>query len=566
MEKIYFHQLNGFEGNSEKTILKVLRAITDLEILTFNYTQKKEFLPGTYKLNDTCILLIPTFFDTSNCLAYDGVEFALYWYFNLINKNSPFAIVLLGSESKSAFFEHSNYSNFLKCPNVFYLDYNFNKIQSFLETVNIKELKKEDYIKKLKSVNIKPPTSYKSHHTISNEWAIYRWAHAIGANDSDIKKIENKVENNIYFKYLQAIYPITEIQEIREEQLKVENLQDSKILYIDDEADKGWNGVLWELLKQSDVEDFELLGDELKSLSQDEIINESKKKIEEQKSDIVILDFRLHDSDFDCEIKEVTGYKLLQVIKKINPGIQVIIFSATNKVWNLQALQEAGADGFIIKESPENSIDPNFTKEVIISFINELDKANKRRFLKEVFTSLEKISKNIKDTDCIEETKFDSFLKLIKRQTEVIKSSTKKIDLKDKSTLDIVYLNCFSFLEHFKNEYYLNYSQKEYRYSLGQPEDNLNRYSYNKHNFNIELKNEFIRNGQSDSPSFFCTLTGIIVDYFELCDFEDNLIVKLAKITQKRNDFIHSQKEHFDKNELKIIIEIMENITKEMKE
>ena len=42
--------------------------------------------------------------------------------------------------------------------------------------------------------------------------------------------------------------------------------------------------------------------------------------------------------------------------------------------------------------------------------------------------------------------------------------------------------------------------------------------------------------------------------------------MKLAKITQKRNDFIHSQKEHFDKNELKIIIEIMENITKEMKE
>ena len=437
------------------------------------------------------------------------------------------------------------------------------KIKFFqnLEQKKQESLNWNDFIK---TINVEKPET--SNHTISNEWAIYRWAHAIGANDSDIEKIENKVENNIYFKYLQAIYPIKEIQEIREEQLKVENLQDSKILYIDDEADKGWNGVLWELLKQSDVEDFELLGDELKSLSQDEIINESKKKIEEQKSDIVILDFRLHDSDFDCEIKEVTGYKLLQVIKKINPGIQVIIFSATNKVWNLQALQEAGADGFIIKESPENSIDPNFTKEVIISFINELDKANKRRFLKEVFTSLEKISKNIKDTDCIEETKFDSFLKLIKRQTEVIKSSTKKIDLKDKSTLDIVYLNCFSFLEHFKNEYYLNYSQKEYRYSLGQLEDNLNRYSYNKHNFNIELKNEFIRNGQSDSPSFFCTLTGIIVDYFELCDFEDNLIVKLAKITQKRNDFIHSQKEHFDQNELNKIIEIMENITKEMKE
>ena len=162
------------------------------------------------------------------------------------------------------------------------------KIKFFqnLEQKKQESLNWNDFIK---TINVEKPET--SNHTISNEWAIYRWAHAIGANDSDIEKIENKVENNIYFKYLQAIYPIKEIQEIREEQLKVENLQDSKILYIDDEADKGWNGVLWELLKQSDVEDFELLGDELKSLSQDEIINESKKKIEEQKSDIVILYF-----------------------------------------------------------------------------------------------------------------------------------------------------------------------------------------------------------------------------------------------------------------------------------
>ena len=267
------------------------------------------------------------------------------------------------------------------------------KIKFFqnLEQKKQESLNWNDFIK---TINVEKPET--SNHTISNEWAIYRWAHAIGANDSDIEKIENKVENNIYFKYLQAIYPITEIQEIREEQLKVENLQDSKILYIDDEADKGWYEVMCTIIADiNKVKDFDYLGNELKNKTQNEIIDLSIKKIKEYEAEILILDFRLHKNDFDCSIKEVTGYKLLQAIKEINPGIQVIIFSATNKVWNLQALQNAGADGFIMKESPENSVDSNFTQEVIISFIQELDKANKRRFLIKFYENYEPLKKEM---------------------------------------------------------------------------------------------------------------------------------------------------------------------------
>ena len=267
------------------------------------------------------------------------------------------------------------------------------KIKFFqnLEQKKQESLNWNDFIK---TINVEKPET--SNHTISNEWAIYRWAHAIGANDSDIEKIENKVENNIYFKYLQAIYPITEIQEIREEQLKVENLQDSKILYIDDEADKGWYEVMCTIIADiNKVKDFDYLGNELKNKTQNEIIDLSIKKIKEYEAEILILDFRLHKNDFDCSIKEVTGYKLLQAIKEINPGIQVIIFSATNKVWNLQALQNAGADGFIIKKSPENSVDSNFTQEVIISFIQELDKANKRIFLIKFYENYEPLKKEM---------------------------------------------------------------------------------------------------------------------------------------------------------------------------
>ena len=87
----------------------------------------------------------------------------------------------------------------------------------------------------------------------------------------------------------------------------------------------------------------------------------------------MILDLRLHKEDFNNKpIDEITGFKILEKIKNHNKGIQVIIFSATNKIWNLQALQNAGADGFIIKESPNNNFEPGFTKQSIEKMLQSI--------------------------------------------------------------------------------------------------------------------------------------------------------------------------------------------------
>ncbi|UOE39711.1 response regulator [Chryseobacterium oryzae] len=569
MKTIYFHQKSGFEDRFEIALLNSMSNEESIKIQTFSKEQINKYLPSKfeYDADSFDVLLIPTVFDSSNYMSYDGIEFALFWYFHLIKKEKPFAIVLLGTESTSSFFQHCDYSNFLKCPNVHYVHFNYEKITAFLKRLDLKDFSSRDYLNALKNVNLKPSTSYKTHHSIANEWAIYRWSNTIGATDKDIEKIENKVENQLYFKYLQSIFPISDIPKIEENELKIKHLQDSKILYIDDEADKGWYEIFCKILVDiNEVQEFDYLGDELKDKSQEEIINLSLNKIKEQDTDIVILDFRLHENDFTDDISEVTGLKILKEIKKINPGIQVIIFSATNKIWNLQALQNAGADGFIVKESPENSVESKFTEEIIRSFIYELYKANQRRFLKRVFNLLNKISSNILNKDSIDETEFDGFLKLTLKQTEIIKASAKKLELIDKSTIDIVYLNCFNFLEHFKNEYYLKYDTEDYAYYLGLEKSNVIRYSYNKNNFNITDHKIFVPNNVNDKPSFFNSLACIIVDYFGLCDYENILIVKLAKVTEKRNKFIHGSKDHFDQNELEIIIEIMEKLTNEMKE
>ena len=85
---------------------------------------------------------------------------------------------------------------------------------------------------------------------------------------------------------------------------------------------------------------------------------------------MVILDFRLNTSDFESnDSEEITSIKLIRKIKDLNPGIQVIIFSATSKVWNLQAMQDAGADAFIFKENGENIYKTltNFVRQITAS-------------------------------------------------------------------------------------------------------------------------------------------------------------------------------------------------------
>ena len=100
---------------------------------------------------------------------------------------------------------------------------------------------------------------------------------------------------------------------------------------------------------------------------------------------------------YQLEIAELTKekYTLLKRIKEYNKGIQVIIFSATNKIWNLQALQEAGADGFILKESPENNFDFDFTKQSVLNMIDKTSECLGMIFLKDINNIIKRIKINV---------------------------------------------------------------------------------------------------------------------------------------------------------------------------
>ncbi|MEM5540376.1 response regulator [Olleya sp. AS48] len=455
----------------------------------------------------------------------------------------------------------NEYFDVLKTKNIQLIDY---KKSAFKEAVDqkTKKILKEELPLEISKIRLDPPKNYEDSHSIANEWAIYRWARTINTSDNNIDKIENRIDSNLYFKYLQTIYPISKSRTINTDELKINYSGKPKILYIDDEAEKGWEEIFSYILGDINDLHFEVLDINYKETNQENLIEKTIVKIKEEDIDLVILDFRLLPEDFQVkDISEVSGLKLLKAIKKINPGIQVIIFSATNKVWNFEALQHAGSDSFVLKELPENSIDENLSSRLINSFLINTETGLKRRFLKEVFLKLAVISKNLDTLEYEDDTDYSLFILHLKSQIKLVLKAANKISLIDSSTIDIVFLNCYNFLELFKN-YYLR--ELDYNFILGIEEIEMNRYKF----FQGEVINEgqFNRINRNDNPSWFQTLTGILIDYFSVSKNDDREIINLNKIKDKRNYYIHGKKQSFDQNELLMIIDLMIIITKKMKE
>jgi CheY-like chemotaxis protein len=244
------------------------------------------------------------------------------------------------------------------------------------------------------SITINPPANYLSHHSIANEWSILRWAKVLGISTEReaLKDVRSNIESLLYYKYLQAKYPI----EAEPDKAAFKINGKGRILYIDDEWNKGWDEVLSNYFATSSSEiDFETLKYDFKDKSHQDILKECDKKIQSFKPDVVLLDLRLSYSDFTNSHNSslLTGYKVLKAIKLINPGIQVIIFTASNKVWNLLELQANGADGFLLKESPELTTNSSYTYESLSSLSKQMTICLSNAYLKEIWKILEEIRK-----------------------------------------------------------------------------------------------------------------------------------------------------------------------------
>lgn len=123
-----------------------------------------------------------------------------------------------------------------------------------------------------------------------------------------------------------------------------------RYLLIDDMAHHGWKSILeMAVIKESNCLDV--------AVNYEEALEKIKSVW-----DIIFLDMRFSESDFSVDnFNNYSGFRLLKEIRKnfdsINFCTPIILITASNKIWNIDAFQENGIDGFYIKEHPDYRFD-----------------------------------------------------------------------------------------------------------------------------------------------------------------------------------------------------------------
>jgi CheY-like chemotaxis protein len=288
-------------------------------------------------------------------------------------------------------------SQILGTKGVYFSDFNLE--DNKLEIDEIKGINVSDYVTGfLNIINIQPDETI-GRHSLANIWGAFAMDNAANTRvldtDADFKKslYFKKVVARNHLLHLSRSFESIDNHNLNHQTIRIE-AQNKKILYIDDEANKGWESVLKKLFNTSRIDDIVVINEKVKDF--DSLSSRSKAIIENEIFDLYLVDLRLNGLDEDENIKteEFSGMKVLQKIKSINRGNQVIIFTASNKSWNQKSLIDYGADGYFVKESPEYNFSIELSKSKLIYFKDEVESCLKMFFLREVNSKLGKLPLN----------------------------------------------------------------------------------------------------------------------------------------------------------------------------
>lgn len=314
-----------------------------------------------------------------NCLDFLGIELAYHIRFTENFKLIP--IVLLSDLDGFTILKLTSKAQILLTKNTF-----LNQVPKNLPILDDSNYKKEF----LDKIRIELPKDTSGDHDIANQWAIYKWAEFLNVDTDTIKVNKSNIENMLYFKYLKAKNPIA--KKIGLSIVPKTPQSQGDILYIDDEYNKGWSDIFDKYFLKSTNINFHFLKHQYTDTDYESIETLVKEFLTSRSIDTVLLDIRLIKEDhMQKEVKELSGIKLLSFIKSFNPGIQVILLTASEKSTILDEANKHDILGYIKKENPSDG--STYTKEVFKKLTTLIDLGFDKKYLKEIWTMQEKILK-----------------------------------------------------------------------------------------------------------------------------------------------------------------------------
>ncbi len=500
--------IDNFDG--DKTTIDYAISINNPNFILdrFLHDELKKIFQG----KNYDVIFIPYTLSIQNYLELTGLRIAAHIRLTKEWEHFNKPIVFIGPETKEQIAKLSELGTILFTPGVFSTTkYNVENIKKQYKWIkeNQPQISEYQYLIFLKRYQFKPSANYQTHHSIDNDLTLMRWSEYLRC-DNKISEVKEIIQKSLYFKYQKALKTI---EPINANNLSLIINGKANVFLVEDEAEKGWKN-FYECFFQNSLNiTFDYLKYNYKASSQIEIIEYAINKIQELKPDVVLLDLRLCNADFKNHVppEELTGAKIIKKIKEINKGIQVIIVSASNKIWNYQYLKNLGANGYIIKKGDSN------VREDINNLKTTIETGIKRAvYLKPAWNLTKDMIKSLDKTICDNKIDKDLGLELIKLLNIAIimyDNAQKKDDFA------YAYLALYKCLELISNEF-IKSCKTIYNY----------KWDDKKHVYNKDIL------PKKNNISTFLKIANLS---FQLWGFDNDFVKKLYYSIHRRNKFIH---------------------------
>lgn len=239
--------------------------------------------------------------------------------------------------------------------------------------------------KLLRQVSISPPSNI-GNHSLINQWASIKLGSFLGMNTRE--------PYSLYLKYLNAKILNDSISKevistVLDKWVKyLSNIRSLKILVL--ENDNIWHPILKRL--------FNPRSNPVIQLTFAQNIEVAKNALNSENYNLLLVDLRLtqHDdaTSSHYEISNFTGGKFIIEVRKNNPAVSIIAFTASQKGWISEQLKEIGVDSVFYKEAPDVNSNSTFSFHNFRLFLKSIRRCIERESELTFFWNLSSLIKS----------------------------------------------------------------------------------------------------------------------------------------------------------------------------
>lgn len=346
------------------------------------------------------VIILPYSLNRDNVLTYDGIACGCFLRFDETFKNTRTPLLFLGPDQPMEIMKRDPVGGFLSCPGVVCSSTNTSEgLISFIghnRTLG-GDLDDVCYARTITHFSVPVPDNFgDSKHAVTNLWSLIRWHDMINWDSDNVPALSSdatEFRDSMYFKWSEAVLSTkngTQREEWSERRKKknpispgIVSIQEKNILHIDDEGDKGWYSMFSAIFKKSKANYYPFT-DFRQSEEKADLIQRLKAFIESvQDVDCYIIDLRLHEEDMkEKDFNLLTGHEIAKYIYSKNPGNQVILFSASEKIWNLKKSGHYITD-YALKENPSRFFSREESYQLYAEFTRSVMTACRQSYLKQ---------------------------------------------------------------------------------------------------------------------------------------------------------------------------------------